>query len=400
MRRAGLRGAALQGWSFDRRAAPLLLPDDPALKEALLRCLDGWSLQPVRSRPDEALAIAREASCGRWKITSRYSDRPTGALPLASAVCALIADLSLARLESGEDLLGLHAAAVALGGQAFVLTGPARAGKTSFATRLAAEPGAEFICDDVLAITPDDQAMSFGIAPRLRLPLPPDPTLRRLLGGGAVLQDDRYAYVRLPSAQPCGAKSPIAAILSFERRGDHPPSLRALPPEAALPLLLRQTLTRFETASQALDRLTALTMRLPRARLICSDPDEGIALLRAWQAQGLPQDLPEALLPLSPQAAAPDLPRPASGQIFARNPAVRLRASGQMVWLWQEEDGFLWELNPMAHALWQMLEMPGSVDDLAEVMAELFPDTAPARIREDLGRCLAQFHQEGLVVVR
>lgn len=386
---------AERAWRFAGCPEPLILPAEGSLAAALQSVLPGW---PAASEPGSSPGMARaeRQADGRYRITSRYTDRPTGAIPTAGAVCALMADLMLARGGAEPGGFGLHAAAVAMGGQAIVLTGPARAGKTTLAVRLGLEPGARYICDDVLTITADNQALSLAATPRLRLPLPDNPGLQGLMETACVLRDSRYAYLRLQQALPWGEALPLGAILSYERRSDVAPGLYALPVEAALPLLFARTLSEFETAPAALDRMQELASGLPRARLICDDLEAAVMLLKGFVAAGLPQDLPDLPAdPLLPQAAG-ELPDPA--RVFARRADTQLRQTGDTAWLWHEGHGTLWQLNPTAFAVWTLLEIPGSALDLAEVLAELMPDTPPPEVlQRDLCHCLGQLHQQGFL---
>ena len=384
-----------QAWQFAGCPEPLILPAEGSLAAALQSVLPGW---PVTAQPSDGAGMARAAlqADGRYRITSHYTDRPTGAIPTAGAVCALMADLMLARSGAEPGGFGLHAAAVALQGRAIVLTGPARAGKTTLAVRLGLEPGARYICDDVLTITADNQARSLAATPRLRLPLPDNAALRALMARDCLLRDSRYAYLRMPAALPWGEALPLGAILSYERRGDLAPGLYALPVEAALPLLLRQALSEFDTAPAALERVHDLAQALPRARLVCEDPEQAVALILGFVAAGMPQDLPD----LPPDPAAPlvadTLPDPQ--QVFVRATDAQLRQTGRTAWLWHEGHGTLWQLNPTAFAVWTLLEIPGSASDLAEVLADLTPDTPPLPVlQRDLCLCLSQLQRHGFL---
>lgn len=386
---------AERAWWYEGCPEPLILPAEGSLAAALQSVLPGW---PAASEPEiePGMARAERQADGRYCITSRYTNRPTGAVPTAGAVCALMADLMLARSGAEPGGFGLHAAAVAFHGRAIVLTGPARAGKTTLAVRLGLEPGARYICDDVLTITADNQARSLAATPRLRLPLPDNPALQGLMASDCALRDGRYAYLRLQQALPWGEALPLGAILSYERRSDVAPGLYALSVEAALPLLFARTLSEFETAPAALDRMQDLASALPRARLICAGLEEAVELVKGYVAADMPQDLPE--LPADPMVPQQAGVLPAPQQVFARTEETQLRQTGETAWLWHEGHGTLWQLNPTAFAVWTLLEIPGSALDLAEVLAELIPDTPPPEVlQRDLCHCLGQLLQQGFL---
>jgi Coenzyme PQQ synthesis protein D (PqqD) len=57
----------------------------------------------------------------------------------------------------------------------------------------------------------------------------------------------------------------------------------------------------------------------------------------------------------------------------------------------------LWHLNPVARAIWAMLDEPAPATLLVEVLAELFPDEAPERLASDLQGLMARLCAEGLI---
>jgi hypothetical protein len=58
----------------------------------------------------------------------------------------------------------------------------------------------------------------------------------------------------------------------------------------------------------------------------------------------------------------------------------------------------VWTLNPVARAAWELLEEPASAADLAELLAEVFPDVAPDRLRADMAALLGGLARADLVV--
>ena len=388
---------------FPGIAGPVVLTPDPALLQGLAACLSGWVPQITRSRrpPADVLAAVAATGDGLYHLRSRFIDRPTGNLPLASAICALLADLSQGWAEAQPDVIGLHGGAVQIGGTLLLVTGPARAGKSTLLTRLALAPGVQLFSDDVLPVTPANEGVALGIAPRLRLPAPASaPALRRLAETAMILSDDRYGYVTVPDQAPHGTIAPIGAVLLLDRQPGTAAQLYRLDPAEALSTLLRQSITGFVSAEAAFARAQALTAGRPCLRLTYSDLEEATALILQNLAPGmaLPADLPTA--PRLPNEGDP-LPDPVAADcVFIRDPMARLRHHGAAAYLWHPDDTMLWELNPIGHAIWQMLELPGSARDLAEALAWNFPDIPVPRLEDDSARLLARLAAAGLVRAR
>ncbi|MFE3839600.1 PqqD family protein [Pseudogemmobacter sonorensis] len=395
---------------FPGLSGRIVMTPDPALRAALGDCLAGWipASRPADPGDDAVLAAvsARQGAGGaRYHLQSRYLDRPSANLPLASAVCALVADLSQNWAESHPDAIGLHCGALRIGGRLVLLTGRTRAGKSTLVTRLGAEPGVALFCDDVLPVVARDQGegagegIALGIAPRLRLPVPAaSARLRALARDSMILSDDRYGYVRLAGQAPHGTRAGLGSILFLDRRAGAPARLHALDPAEALSALLRQTLTGFDSGAEAFERVRALTAEATCLRLVYSDLDEAAALITGLFAEGGRPPADFAPAPALPPAPAEPFARAVpADHPFRRAPQARLRRHGGAAFLWRPGEAMLWELNPIGHLLWQMLETPGSAADLAEVLAEAFPDVAPDRILQDTARLLAALEEAGLV---
>lgn len=399
---ARLPDDSLTSLRFAGSSGRLLLPRADDLAKALSNCLLGWDCETAPAGDDTPL-LAAAARTGRgiprYAVSSRYTDRPSGGLPQASAVCSLIADLSQDWAESAPDILGLHAAAVGFGGGLVVITGPSRAGKSTLATRLALEPGADFFCDDVLPVDRLAHGVALGIAPRLRLPVPiGSPALARLVRDRKLLSDDRYVYVDPPQRAPHGARLPLRAILIPERREGATASFYHIDRGEALSMLLRQSLTSFPTAELAFDHATAVVAGLPVARLVYSDLDEAAALVCDQLGPTRTPDFSD--LPTIP-ALVPELPQdqpPPSTTVFTRHPDVILRRVGKLSWLWLPGDGMLWEMNRVSLAIWAMLEFPGNAGDLASALAEVFADIPPTQLAADVGAVLESMEQAGLIL--
>jgi len=393
--------AQLVALSFPGTSGNIVLTADTALIDGLSACVAGWqpALRRLRRPPRGALAGVARTGAGHYRLRSRFLDRPTGDLPLASAVCGLLADLSQDWAETQPQMIGLHCGAVRIGGRLLLLTGAARAGKSTLVTRLAAEPGVALFCDDVLPVTPAAEGVALGIAPRLRLPAPAgSATLGRLAAESVFLADDRYGYVAVPDQAPHGTRAPLGAILLLDRREGAPATLHAVDPAEVLSTLLRQSITGYASAEAAFERARALALDRPCLRLVYSDLDEAAAVILRTFATGA---RPRAGFTPAPACDPPPDAMPAAPvptlAVLQRNPEVRLRCHGRAAYLWQPDDAMLWELNPLGLAIWEMLALPGSAQDMADALAEVFPMIPPDCMAADAAQLLGTLQAAGLV---
>ncbi|MDP4031601.1 MAG: PqqD family protein, partial [Pseudorhodobacter sp.] len=99
-----------------------------------------------------------------------------------------------------------------------------------------------------------------------------------------------------------------------------------------------------------------------------------------------------------------DFPRPVSlppvdpQQSWRQNPKVALRRVGGSHFLWLPDDTTLWQLNPLGGAIWALLEIPGSAQDLTEALAEVFPAQPKGGILSDTALLLSQLAGQGMIL--
>jgi hypothetical protein len=391
------RGLALPG--LRRRIALQGIGCD-GVAQALALVLRGWQPGPATARGPAATTVT--ASRGRFRVASDYLDAPMTGLLMASAVCALLADIAQSWAEQRPGRLALHAAAVRSGAGLVVLAGPARAGKSTLATRLALEPGWSLWTDDVLPLRPDGQAVALGILPRLRLPVPAaaGAALRDLAARACVLGDDRYGYVAVPGQAPHGTTAPLRVLIRLDRRPGAAPCLHALPGPEALRLLMEQAIG---GDARLLPRMMRLATDVVALRLVYDDPDSAAALLR--RALASPETLAArppapALPPDAPDTGAEPLAPAGMALDWRRIPGPVPRRLGDGLALWSPDLGRGLALNATAAALWQMLAQPVSGDDMAAVLAAAFPAEPPERIRADVAAALGAMLAEGLLTAQ
>lgn len=90
---------AFRALRFEGLDVPVLLPEDPRLIDDLHQCIHGWPSRmttlaagAVPDRPP--VTVIERRSPGRYRAFSRYLDEGLDDLPAATAVCAVLADLS------------------------------------------------------------------------------------------------------------------------------------------------------------------------------------------------------------------------------------------------------------------------------------------------------------------
>ncbi|MEX2008742.1 MAG: PqqD family protein, partial [Dongiaceae bacterium] len=326
------------------------------------------------------------------------------------AVCALIVDLVRAYVADDPSLLCLHCGAAEFAGRLVIFPSRYRAGKSTLMARLAAA-GSRVFADDVLPIAaPDNAGRALGIAPRLRLPLP--------AGAGQAFRDfvaahrgpgnRRYLYLDLPpeTLVRYGATAPVGGFVLLDRRPAGPAELTAAPRGQGLQRAILQNFAH-GAALETVDRLAALVAGGHCFTLRYSDLDEATKLLHATFATWPPRPPAARGEAVAPPAAAPR-PRAAevpglnlgiaAGHRFVRRPDVAVRELDHELFLVGADNRSIYHLNPIAAALWRLLDEPMPVQEAAGVLCEAFPEIDAARIEGDVGALFADLVERGLLV--
>lgn len=277
---------------FHGIARPVAFDGCPELADRLLTLTEGWRWEPTPDDGDAGITVtARSDAAGiRWRIVSDWTPQPADYDDEADILCALIADLILAYVETRGDLLCLHAGAVALGASPdaplFAFPAETLGGKSTLTAALAAS-GGRLYSDDVLPVQICGAAMratALGIMPRPRLPLPATmpATLRETITRRLVIANRRFGYAGLARGQlaPLGESRAIAAFVALERAPGNA-RLTAAPRAETLSLLLRQNFGARPPAADLVERLAAMTAAARCWRLRYSDIGEAVALLTA-----------------------------------------------------------------------------------------------------------------------
>ncbi len=399
-------------WSltFQDIAAPVILPDDIPLMDALLGCMQGWPSERAPLDPQTLtvppLTILEARGNGMFRAHSRYLEEPMDDLPQASAICAVLADLSQAYSDLCSDhVFGLHCGGLCIGDTPIILAGERRAGKSTLVARLASDTQVRVIGDDVIPVAADGTLVGLGLAPRLRLPLPAQspPRLHKFVQAHLGPHDDRYGYLLCPNLVPHGHRSQARAFVLLDRRTDGPAALHALPEDELLHAIVARSIAGPDGPESVFEAARRLTIRLVGLRLVYSDLDEAASLLhRAFprDGKGLEHAVPIAPPLATMQAMAETTtPIPAISDLFARSPDAALRRIGDAAFLWRPGAAMLWHLNPTAHAVWALLEEPATPEEIALALVDLFPGQSPATLARDTCLLLARLAEEGFVAL-
>jgi len=381
------------------------LEDADEVLAALDALMTGWHpdvtiRHGITAEPDHRISMIRRAG-SRMDLHSPWLDEPMKGLRVASAACGVVADISQAFCNQHRDCIGLHCGAVQINGQLVVLTGPARAGKSTLISRLTAEPDMTVFCDDILPVLEDGLAFGLGLAPRLRLPLPENASaaFRAHVATYMGPADNRYGYLCGPNIAPHGTRAPVVAFIVLARVPDGPASLHHMGAAEAVQHLVRQNISAPGEGAGQFDQVTRMAQSLACLKLAYSDLEDAVALLRqAFGGAGLGASGVD-IAPALPATLEPVIHPPASlDQCYCRSPQVALRAVSDDLFLWHATEYSYFHLNMVARAVWTLLESPASGRDIADILCEGFPDTPPAVIEADVAALLGAFAAELLVL--
>ena len=396
--------SVIQDLRYAGLAGTVRLEDAGEVLAALNDLMTGWHPEVTIRRgtakaPERLISSIRRAG-SRMDLHSPWLDEPLRGLRVASAACGVVADISQAFCNQHRDCIGLHCGAVQINGQLVALTGPARAGKSTLISRLTAEPDMTVFCDDILPVLVDGLAYGLGLAPRLRLPLPENASAAFRAHVATYLgpADNRYGYLCGPNIAPHGTRAPLRAFIVLARGDDGPASLHHMGAAEAVQHLVRQNISAPSEGAGQFERVTQMAESLACLKLVYSDLEDAVALLRqAFGGAGLDASggdiapaLPATLEPVTHPPARLD-------QCFRRSQNVAIRAVDADLFLWHATEHSYFHLNMVARAVWTLLEEPVSGQEIADILCEGFPETPRAVIEADVAALLGAFAAEFLV---
>ncbi|MDQ7727630.1 PqqD family protein [Halomonas sp. SpR8] len=375
-------------------AQPLL----PVLQQAM----PGWALSACTRQPTEPAICVWQKEKGFWQQAPALPQGIWLETPVSTA-CSVIADVAGAFLRQHSDYIGLHCGAAEIEGQLVIFPESHRAGKSTFTAALAAA-GYRVFGDDVVALTPEGEGMSLGIAPRLRLPLPTamDEALLEFISQHRGPSDSRYGYLALDDTQLAshGEKSPVGAILLIDRDSRVTnPQLTSLQHGEGLWQLLKQNFADTLSDQMLIAKFWPLVQRIPCFLLRYSDAYQaavfvGRELKDALYAQPSTYTSPSQAAAISPAAA---LERNDQRYWRARQ-AAHEYPLGDELFVIAEEGGTIHRMNVTSRAVWALLQHEAmSVEELSQTLVAFFMPVSLEQVRRDMAELLGQFWAAGLI---
>src|SRR4051812_537136 len=393
--------------ALDGLNAPIALRDCDEIIPPLSHVLGSWPFRVIESPPAEAPAqISIRRGSNSYRIASPWLSEPVIEKSIVGAVFSLTAEIACAFADSQAGLLCLHCAAVVADGRLILFPNSENAGKSTLAAGLTAQ-GLRLFADDVVAISETHQhGIALGLAPRLRLPLPPScgPSLRSFIAAHQGPHDDEFMYLDLNATQLAqhGETCPIGATVLLDRRRSGPPALTSLEKGPALRQLIVQNFAPHGTSLGTIDRLFSIIEAGACLSFTYSDLDHAVGFL-AHQFSPANPDWPHGpggeiqrtrLGEIAVEVAQDG--RPGSA-LFSQVPGVGLRVIDADLFLVKPDDGAVFHLNAVAASLWHLLALPTTLATATEAVRNAFPAVDPGIISRDVSTVFDALQDAGLI---
>lgn len=389
---------------FQGVTAPLRLDGAEAVIPLLQGIAAGWPFRLVQADPAVMpfFTIRQVEGDARLRCESHVEDRPPQLWDPVNAVCDALASLAVALPLSDPRLICLHAAGVALSGQLVVFPNVRRAGKSTLSVALA-RAGHRVFSDDVVPLSfPSDGpavAQALGIAPRLRLPLPTSlpADFRSWAETVPGPRNRQYHYLPLADQPVHGEQLPVGAFVLLDRRDVlTPASLTPVSPDTAMDALLHQNFTRDRHSGAVLEAMAATLAATPVWQLTYTDLDAAVRCLEAGfasKADPVPPTGPERQFKPAVMGYKAD----PVGTLMSQRTGCVERWIGETLYLADPEGRAIQRMDPLAAAIWAMLEAPVAPEVVEEALQEAFPGTPRPQITADLFALLAGLAEAGLL---
>ncbi|MCA8864731.1 serine kinase [Halomonas sp. SBBP1] len=375
-------------------AQPLL----PVLQAAM----PGWALTECPRQAVEPDICVWQQEGGYWQQASAL---PSGMWleTAVGAACSVIADVAGAFLRQHPHYIGLHCGSAEINGQLVIFPESHRAGKSTLTSAFAAT-GYRVFGDDVVALTPEGEGVSLGIAPRLRLPLPDaiNAGFQDFVSAHQGPSDHRYGYLALDERLLAnhGVKRPIGAIILIDRDNSvTTPKLSSLQHGEGLWQLLKQNFADTLSEQVLITKFLPLVQRIPCFLLRYSDAYQAAEFVGRELKRAL-QDQPSTYI--SPSQAAP-IPEAAALERSDQRCWRACKAAyeyplGDELFVIVEDGGAIHRLNVTSRAVWLLLQNEAlDIDELSKTLAEFFMPVSLEQVFKDMSLLLGQFWAVGLI---
>lgn len=368
----------------------------------LKRVTSGWSWTEVSDSCDPFLEVRRS---GAGYVIDEPERRIFTEPSAVSAACSLVVILLNRMVEPDPSMLCLHASAVSLAGRDFVFPSTHRAGKSTLTAALAF-CGARIIADDIVPVDCREGVgalVASGVAPRLRVPLP------RALGRRFAFDawrhkgpdDGHYRYLALPPARLArfGERRDASAFVFLERARGIQPELLVVTPGQAMKILLVQNFGNAAPSDIVLGRIDRLAARCPAFLLRYESLADARRLLTRLASADIAA-VHAALRPGTPRvASSDDVPAQTSlpsGTIVRTGDVVLQPMGNDGAFLADRSGGGIFALDALGAAIWEALAAPVAPLDLADELADAYPEIERTRIEADLAGLISRLMEKGL----
>lgn len=391
---------------FDSLHQPVQLARGLKVLPHLMRVFAGWPYRevPKAGHSGALLNVMHDDGCyeleAPWlKNRLRFDDAAELAQGLATHVAR-------AWFTEHPGLLWLEAAAAAFGDRIVVFVGGPRSGKSLLAASLAVS-GNPIFADSILPVSPDEQqGMSLGMAPRMKLPLPEalQGPLRGLVEGQMDSGSDSVGYMRPGDGglAPFGEMARIRAFVMLDRSAS---SAATLSPASSGKLLKRLLLNSFGegmTADGLLENVGRVVGDTPCFRLAWSDPQEAVNALRArfatWRAP-MAEDGDQVKNPSRNKSRRrPSGPRMPAGRRFRHRDGLTEQLVDADLFLVNPGGQTIYHLNGLGAGLWRLLDGTHGLEDVVTVLGEAFPNIDSTLIESDVKTLVGDLTDRGLLI--
>lgn len=397
-----------QWLQFQDISTPVTIRGCDDLPAVISRIMRTWTFTVSAQAARAATrSIAIERMPDRYCMTSPWLKQTLQRRDPVDLVCALVIELIWAYLEDHPSSLCLHGAAAEFAGRLVVFPNRYRAGK-SLLTGCLARAGHRVFTDDILPVEPigGDAVISgraTGIAPRLRLPLPP--SLRAdtisFLDIRAGPQSARYRYLDLPDAlqAPRNATLPVGAFVVIDRQAGVAPALTPLGSAEMLRSVVWQNFARAMPSGKILHTLHSLVSAAERYRLVYDQPEPAIEMLQQLFAgwTSAVAKVSEYRPPATAAAEAPPTPAANGAVLYRQRPGVFAHTADGHSFLADAEGVAIHHLNETAATIWNVMASPMSLPQVVQLFQSAFPDQPSDRLADDVCNLFQGLRQKNLL---
>ncbi len=386
---------------FDRISRPVQIDDSRALLSPLLGVFRYWPFFEVEEdAAAEPVITVRRDGDGYW-LHADWQAEPLHYSDPVNLACGLALNVNRAMLQEHESYLCLHGAGIEIGGRLVVLPNYYRAGKSALTVCLAAA-GARVFSDDILPLLPDGSAMSLGVSPRLRLPLPDRLGARslRFIERRRGAANKQYLYVELEEHEqaPFGTTAPFGGFVLLNRRESGAADLSPAGGGEVLKQVVLRNFARQVPAETSLDRLHGLVAASACYKLTYANGDDAADLLteRFSDADSTGGDLQPAAEGAGVDPVPPEMPTIA-GKHPGRKPGISERLVDGDLFLVDGAGQTIYHLNPVGAGLWRLMDGSCGADEAIALLQQAFPQVESGVIAHDVAALIADLLNRGLL---